>query len=123
MLVTVAFLALYCAFAAWIGLTHRNWLMVSIALLAAIACVGAANMLRWSRFVIDALSVGFAAIWLYSIYASERVGYFGPLAWQTIILSLMPGSVLLIVAGFCSWVTHRHLGTAASGPRSSPAGC
>jgi hypothetical protein len=122
-LVTVAFLALYCAFAVWFGLTHRYWLMVAIGLLAAIGCVGAANMLRWSRFVTYALSIGFAASWLYSICIAARVGYFGPLAWQTIILSLMPGFLLLIIACFCSWMTHRHLASAACCPRGNPAGC
>ena len=117
-LVTVAFLALYCAFAIWFGLTHRAWLMVLIGLLAGIASIGAANMLRWSRFPVYALSIGFATSWLYSIYAAARVGYFGPLSWLTISLSLIPGFLLLIVACFCSRMAHVHLGEPG---RHSPA--
>lgn len=109
-LVTVAFLALYCAFAIWFGWRHRVWLMVPIGLSAGVACIGAAAMLRWSRFLVYALSVGFATAWLYSIYAAARVGYFSVLSWQTIILSLIPGFLLLIVAGFCSRMAHQHLG-------------
>jgi hypothetical protein len=113
-LVTVAFLALYCAFALWVGITHRAWLMVSIALVAAIASIGAATMRRWSRYLVYLLSAGLATTWLYSIYAAARVGYFGPLSWSTIILSLTPGLLLLIVACFCSRMAHRHLATPAS---------
>jgi hypothetical protein len=109
-LVTVAFLALYCAFAIWFGWTHRVWPIVAVGCLAGVACVGAANMLRWSRFLVYTLSAGLATTWLYSIYAAARVGYFGPLSWQSIILSLIPGFVLLIVVCFCSQTTYRHLG-------------
>lgn len=112
-LVTVAFLALYCVFAIWFGLTHRAWLMVWIGLLAAIACIGAANMFRWSRYLVYALSAAFVTTWLYSIYAAASVGYFGPLSWWTIVLSLIPGFLLLIVACFCSRMAHRHLRAAA----------
>jgi hypothetical protein len=121
-LVTVAFLALYCVFAIWFGWTHRIWLMVAVGCLAAVACVGAANMLRWSRFLVYALSAGLATTWLYSIYAAARVGYFGPLSWQSIILSLIPGFLLLLVVCFCSQTAHRHLGNppviAAPAPES-----
>jgi hypothetical protein len=111
-LVTVAFLAQCCAFALWFGWTHRLWLMIAIGLVAGIASVGAANMQRWSRFLVYAMSAGFVATWLYSIYAAARVGYFGPLAWRTIILSLIPGIALLLVALFCSLMAHSHLGRA-----------
>ena len=111
-LVAVAFLALYCAFSVWFSLTHRSWLMLVIGVLAAVACVATGSMLRWSRFLVFALSIGLAATWLYSIYAAARVGYFGPLSWLSIIVSLIPGTVLLIVAAFCSRMAQRHLGTA-----------
>jgi hypothetical protein len=114
-LVTVAFLALYCVFAIWFGWTHHVWLIVAVGCLAGVACVGAANMLRWSRFLVYALSAGLATTWLYSIYAAARVGYFGPLSWQSITLSL-------IVVCFCSQTAHRHLGNppviAAPAPES-----
>ena len=117
-LVTVALLALYCAFSLWFGWTHRHWLMLAVGLVAGFACVGAANMQRWSRFVVYAMSAGFAAAWLYSIYAAARVGYFHPLAWTTIMLPLIPGIALLLVALFCSLTAHRHLGGA--GPVAAP---
>jgi hypothetical protein len=110
-LVAVAFLALYCAFSVWHGVTYRQWPMLAIALLAAIACVAAASMLRWSRFLVFALSIGLAATWLYSIYAAARVGYFGPISWHSIIVSLMPDAAMLIVAAFCSLMVQRHFGT------------
>jgi hypothetical protein len=113
-LVTVAYLALYCALAVWFGLTHRAWLMLWIGLFAGITCIGAANMFRWSRLPVYALSIGLALAWLHSIYMSARVGYFGPLSPQAIILSLIPDCLLLIVACFCSRMAYRHLGNAAS---------
>jgi hypothetical protein len=109
-LVAVAFLALYCAFSVWFGLTHSNWMMLVVGALAAIACVAAASMLRWSRFLVFALSIGLAATWLYSIYAAARVGYFGPIPWHSIIVSLIPDTAMLIVAAFCSLMVQRHFG-------------
>ena len=117
-LVTVALLALYCAFALWFGWTQRRWPMLAVGLVAAFACVGAANMQRWSRFVVYAMSAGFGATWLYSIYAAARVGYFHPLAWRTNILPMTPGIALLLVALFCSLMVHRHLG--GPGPVAAP---
>jgi hypothetical protein len=113
-LVTVALLALYCAFALWFGWTQRRWPMLAVGLVAGFACVGAANMQRWSRFVVFAMSAGLASTWLYSIYAAARVGYFHPLAWITIMLQLIPGIALLLVALFCSLMAHRHLGRPAA---------
>ena len=110
-LVAVAFLALYCAISVWFSLTHHSWLMLVVGVLAAIACVAAASMLRWSRFLVFALSIGLAATWLYSIYAAARVGYFGPIAWHSIIVSLIPGAAMLVVAGFCSLMVQWHFGT------------
>jgi hypothetical protein len=117
-LVTVALLALYCAFALWFGWTHQRWPMLAVGLVAGFACVGAANMQRWSRFVVYAMSAGFGGTWLYSIYAAARVGYFHPLAWRTIILQLIPGIALLLVVLFCSLMAHRHLGR--PGPVAAP---
>jgi len=109
-LVAVAFLALYCAISVWFSLTHHSWLMLVVGVLAAIGCVAAASMLRWSRFLVFALSIGLAATWLYSIYAAARVGYFGPLSWNSIIVSLIPGAAMLLVAAFCSLMAQRHFG-------------
>lgn len=113
-LVTVAFLALYCAFAIWLGWMHRTWLLAVIGLVAGIACIGAANMFRWSRFFVYALTAAFATTWLYSIYAAARVGYFSVFPWHSILLPLTPGFALLAVACFCSRMVHRHLGNPAT---------
>ena len=122
MLVTVAYLALYCSLAIWFGWMNRAWLLLAIGLLAGVACVGAANMLRWSRFLVYALSVGFATTWIWSIYAAARVGFFAPLRWLGIILSLIPGLVLLAVAAYCSRMAFRHLRNAGL-PDAPASGC
>ena len=109
-LVAVAFLALYCAFALWFGITHSSWLMLVVGVIAAIGCVAAASMQRGSRYLVFALSLGLGATWLDSIYSAARVGYFVPIPWYSTMVSLMPGTAMLLVAAFCSLMVQRHFG-------------
>ncbi len=114
-LITVAFLALYGAFSFWLAWQQRSWSMAALGVAAALACVQAARLRRWSRFLIYALAAGFSSVWLYSVYAAARAGYFAPLTRTAMIRSLAHGVALLAVAGFCSYMVHRHFGAPRSG--------
>lgn len=114
-LITVAFLALYSALSFWVAWLQRSWTLAALGVAAAVACVQAARLRRWSRFLIYALAAGFSGVWLYSVYASARAGYFGLLTRAGMIRSLAHGAVLIVVAGFCSYMAHRHFGARRSG--------
>lgn len=116
MLVTVAFLALYCAFAVWFGWSHRVWFMDVVGLVAAIACVAAATMQRWSRYLVYGLSLALALTWLFSIYAAARIGFYSVVPPLAISVSLLPDAVLLAVACFSSRMAHHHLGRPVAMP-------
>ena len=77
MLVTVALLAIYCAYASWTAFIEQSWIHVVVALVSLAACVGAALLKSWCRYPVYALTVGFVVAWCYSVYAGIRVGFFG----------------------------------------------
>ena len=109
-LFTVAFLALYCGIMVLFSWQRGSWITATLAVVAGIGCVGAAAMRGWSRYFIYALSAVFATSWLHSIYSSARAGYYWPLGWPDIIVSMLPDMALLAIACYCSLMTHRHLG-------------
>jgi len=109
-LITIAFLVLYSAGAFWLGWTERSWPTAAIGLVAAAAGIGAAMMLRWSRYLVYALAAAYAGEWLYSVYVSARVGYFALFSWPANLRGLAPGFLLMLAAAYCVYMAHRHFG-------------
>ena len=110
MLVTVALLAIYCAYASWTAFIEQSWLYAVVALISLAACVGTAFLKSWSRYPVYVLTVGFVAAWCYSVYAAMQVGFFGfffssPAAAAK---SLAPGLVLACLSLVCSCMVLRH---------------
>ena len=77
MLVTVALLAIYCAYASWTAFIDKSWIYAVVALISLSACVGTAFLKSWSRYPVYVLTVGFVTVWCYSVYAAAQVGFFG----------------------------------------------
>jgi len=99
----VALLGLYGIY----GLTdpawwHSWWVVPSIALL--IAALGVALKFPWARSLVWMLAAVFVVLWVYSIWAAERAGYFLDSSAGVALLSLVPGSVFLLAAIFCCYV-------------------
>jgi hypothetical protein len=113
-LITIAFLALYSAGALWLGWTQRSWPTAVLGIVAAAASVGSAMLLRWSRYLVYALAAAYAGEWLYSVYASARVGYFALFSWSANIRGLAPGFLLMLAAVYCGYMAHRHFGASTT---------
>lgn len=110
MLVTVALLAIYSAYASWTALVEKSWVYAIVALVSLAACMGTAFLKSWSRYPVYVLTVGFAAAWCYSVYSATRVGFFGFFfsSPSAAAKSLAPGLVLACLSLVCSYIVLRH---------------
>ena len=76
MLVAVALLAVYAAYAGWSAVVNRSWPFGVVAVGALVACVGTAKLRPWSQFLVYLLVAGMIGGWCWSVYVALRVGYF-----------------------------------------------
>jgi hypothetical protein len=107
MLVTVALLATYCAYAGWVAVQKESLLYGIAALLALVACVALAMLRPWSRFLVYILTVAFTGGWIYSAWQAARSGYFALVSTQASIVTLAPGVALVAVSSFCAVAVYR----------------
>lgn len=116
-LITVALLAVFAAYGVWTGISQHSWQFGIVAALAIVACVGAARLRPWSQFLVYLLAGGFIAMWVYSIYAANKVGYFYGFSPLKITTSLAPGVLLVLLSVFCSYAVFKQF-RGARFPRS-----
>jgi hypothetical protein len=106
-LVTVALLALYAAYDLWIAVVERSWLSGLAALVAVVACVGAALLRPWSRYLVYVLTAAFIGTWGYSLYTASVAGYFNLYTTQQLVVSLAPGALLVVLSAACTYFVTR----------------
>jgi hypothetical protein len=75
--------------------------------IAIVACVGAALLKSWSRFLVYLLAAVFVATWGYSIYDGAQAGYFADKDTPRILGSLAPGIVMVALSCYCVYAVHR----------------
>ena len=109
-LITVALLALYSAYSFWTAIYAGSWISFSIAVIAAIASVGAAMLRPWSQFLVYPLTAAFVAMWWYSISSAAAVGYFSLFSASEMAFSLAPGLFLVLTSFFCSYAVFNQFG-------------
>jgi hypothetical protein len=102
-LVTVVFLGLWSAYSFWIAYTRRDWHAAVAAGVAAVACLGTARSMRGSRFLVYLLTLAFLGSWSYSVYDAVHAGYFQGFSNGEIAWSLLPESLLVVIACACSY--------------------
>ena len=107
-LITVALLGLCSGYALWLAVTGRSLLFASAAAVAAVACVAAARLLAWSRYLVYLLTAVFIGLWAYSVYDAAQVGYFSLYSPRQIAMQLAPGGLLIVLSCFCSYAVFRH---------------
>ena len=76
MLITVALLALYAAYAFWTAYVDKSWIYGFLGVLSLVACYGTAMLRAWSQYLVYLLTALFVAAWCYSVYAGAAVGFF-----------------------------------------------
>ena len=77
MLLTVALLVIYSAYAFLIGSIEKSWVLLAGGGVAIVASYGTAMLRPWSRYLVYALAIGFVAKLAQSMTAAIRAGYFG----------------------------------------------
>ena len=110
MLLTVALLAIYCAWAMLIGWTEKSWLMIAGSGACMLAAYGTAMLRPWSRYIVYFVTGGFIAKLFHSVTTAARAGFFGfqftsgtQAAW-----SLVPSLMLAMLSVVCCVIVHRH---------------
>ena len=76
LLITVALLAIYSAYAFMIGSIEKSEPLLACGVAAVVASYGTAMMRPWSQYLVYGLSAGFILKWLHSIYYAKSAGYF-----------------------------------------------
>jgi hypothetical protein len=109
-LLTVAVLVIYSAYAFLIGLVEDSWILVTVGVVAVIASVGTALLKPWSRWLVYALAVGFVAKLTWSIIAAVQAGFFGFQFGSPgeVVRSLLPNLLMGLLSGACCWIVYRH---------------
>lgn len=110
MLITVALLAVYGAYAFWTAYLDRSWIYGLLGALSIVACVGTAMLRSWSQYLVYLLTTLFIVAWLHSVYAGAAVGYYSfffSSHWLA-AKSLAPGLALVLLSCLASWNAFRH---------------
>ena len=115
-LITVALLALYGVHAAWIGVSQHSFTSALSGVVAFVACVGAALLKPWSRYLVYLLSAILIGTWCYSLYAAASAGYFSLYTTWQIARQLAPGIFLALLAAFCTYSVFRQFRTEVRKP-------
>lgn len=108
-LLTVALLAIYAAYAAWTTYVDESWIYAAITIVVIVACVGVALLKPWSQYPIYALTTGFTLQWVLSVVDAVQAGYFD-FAFRTRVeraQSLAPELALVTVSVACSYAVFR----------------
>ena len=105
MLITVAVLAVYAAYAFWTAYVDNSWVYAFLSGLSLVACYGTAMLRAWSQYLVYSLTALFMAAWCYSVYAGAAVGYFSFFFSSNLLAAkaLAPGFALVALSCVASW--------------------
>ena len=118
MLLTVALLAIYSAYAFLIGSIERSWMLTAGGIVAVVATYGVAMLKPWSRYLVYLLTAGFFAKLGLSIYGGLVSGYFGFQfgSLRETARSLVPSLLMALLSGTCCAFVFRHFRPTRAGP-------
>jgi hypothetical protein len=110
MLITVALLALYGAYAIWTAYVDTSWLYGLLGIFSLVGCYGTAMLRPWSQWLVYVLTALFIAAWCYSVYVSATVGFFSFFfsSHASALKTTAPGLALVGLSAFASWNAFRY---------------
>lgn len=121
MLLTVALLAIYSAYAFLIGSIEKSWVLTAGGVVSVLACYGTAMLRPWSKYLVYALALGFVVKLFGSILDAIRAGYFqfqfG--SAKEVLWSLTPSLLMVVLSCLCCALVHLHFRT-VPGPAITP---
>ena len=119
MLLTVALLVIYSAYAFLIGSIEKSWVLLAGGVAAIVASYGTAMLKPWSRFLVYALTTGFVAKLGNSLVQGYRSGFFGFQfgSVREVLVSLVHSLLLTLLACVCCAIVYRQF---RSRPAQSP---
>lgn len=125
MLLTVALLVLYSAYAFRIGSIEDSWILLTGSALSVVTAYGVAMLRPWSQYAVYLLAAGFIAKLGHSIHAGIVSGFFDFQFGSTneALKSLAPSAAMALLSILCCWLVFRHFrrnGTFGSTSRLGP---
>lgn len=86
---------------------YRAWWLALAPLVALASAVGIGLRARWGALLTYALSTLFVVYWIWGIVTAARNGILDSRSALVGVLMLVPGTAVLLLAGFCSYVSSR----------------
>ena len=113
-LLTVALMLIYSAYAFLAGLTEESPALMAVGVVAIIASVGTALLKPWSRWLVYALAGGFVGKLTWSVVAAVRAGFFGFhfRSSAEVFRSLLPSLLMALLSCACCWIVYRQFAAA-----------
>lgn len=103
----VMLLACYGIYGVVEAVQYRAWWLALGPLVALASGVGVGLRARWGALLTCALSTLFVLYWIWSIVTAARNATFVSRSALIDVLMLVPGTAMLLLAGFCSYVSSR----------------
>jgi hypothetical protein len=121
MLLTVALLTIYSAYAFLIGSIEKSWVLTAGGVVSVLACYGTAMLRPWSKYLVYALALGFVVKLFGSILDAIRAGYFRLQfgSAKEALWSLTPSLLMVVLSCLCCVLVYRHF-RAVPGPALTP---
>lgn len=116
MLLTVALLVIYSAYAFLIGSIEESWPLLIGGFVAIVASYGTAMVRPWSRYLVYLLAAGFVAKLGDSLVQGYRSGFFGFQfgSVREIVASLAPSLLMTLLSGACCVIVYRQFSPRAA---------
>jgi len=100
----VALISAYAIFCGRSAYVFNSWVWGIEGLAFLIAAVGLSFRTRWSVYLVFVLALLLCGFWIHSVWLVAYSGYFDGVSVSRRILSLIPGLLMVALAGFCFFV-------------------
>ena len=106
MLLAVVPLALWGGWAVWATLQGWHWITAGLGIVALLTASGLLLLKVWAKYLAYVYAAGLSVSWVYAVWHVALQGwpYSDPLRT---VLSLIPGTFLLLICAGGSYVVHR----------------